>query len=212
MSKLDLSDLRKQYGQAQIADLPETPMVLFERWFQEQLAVESDDPNAMVLSTIDERGFPQSRVVLLKGIEEEGFIFYTNYLSAKARQINMHPKIGLLFYWPKLARQVRAHGLISKVSDALSGRYFASRPRASQLAALASMQSDEISSIQVLEQRYLALEKQYLNQDVPKPKHWGGYIVKPEYFEFWQGRNNRMHERVAYAYEDSLWHLKRLAP
>lgn len=212
MSKLDLSDLRKQYGQAQIADLPETPMVLFERWFQEQLAVESDDPNAMVLSTIDEMGFPQSRVVLLKGIEEGAFVFYTNYSSAKARQITAHPKVGLLFYWPKLARQVRVSGRIQKVSDTLSDAYFASRPRASQIAAIASMQSEVIANTQVLEQRYQLLEAQYQGKDIPRPAHWGGYTVLGECFEFWQGRDNRMHERVAYVHVDSVWHLKRLAP
>lgn len=212
MSNLDLRDLRRQYGRSRIANLPEEPMTLFKRWFEEQLQVEPDDPNAMILSTVDDLGFPQSRVVLLKGIEEGAFVFYTNYASAKAQQMANQPKVGLLFYWPKLARQVRVSGQIQKVSDAVSDAYFASRPRASQIAAHASMQSECIADTAVLEERYQQIEIQYQGKDIPRPEYWGGYAVLPERFEFWQGKDNRMHERVLYMPDGAGWQRNRLAP
>ena len=210
-----MSDIRREYGQLSLSEASahESPLAQFEDWFAEVVDIEKSDPTAMVLSTIDEQGHPDSRVVLLKGLHDGSFVFYTNYQSPKAEQIRHHPYVALNFYWPELARQVRIRGTVTQVSHATSDAYFASRPIASQLSAIASPQSREINSREVLEQTLNQLIAIHQQKPIIRPNHWGGYEVRPQEIEFWQGRDNRLHDRVHY-YQDKQgkWIHRRLAP
>lgn len=213
--KPDLSIIRRDYGQSALneQDMSLDPIVQFERWFQAVLMEAVDDPTAMVLSTVDERGHPDSRVLLLKGIEQNGFVFYTNYNSAKGHQLALNGYAALNFYWPSMMRQVRVRGLIAKLSHAQSCAYFATRPRGSQIGAMASQQSQVILNRAQLEADYHALAKQYTHEVLPCPSHWGGYLLVPEQMEFWQGRDDRLHDRVQYLrQDDGTWNMCRLAP
>ncbi|KTD46776.1 pyridoxamine 5'-phosphate oxidase [Legionella rubrilucens] len=209
-----LADIRRDYGDLRIDDqqIGGDPLLLFQRWFNEVLASEKQDPTAMVLSTVDDEGMPDSRVVLLKGIEEGCFIFYTNYESAKAVQLHNHPFAALNFYWPEMARQVRIRGGVEKTSREMSDAYFASRPPASQLSALASPQSRPIATRQELEMAFNRLMAQWNQQPIVRPENWGGYQLKPSTIEFWQGRDNRLHDRVLYRRQGEEWIGCRLAP
>lgn len=213
--KANLADLRKSYnkGSLDFNAVGDNPINLFEIWFKE--AEQSDlieEANAMILSTLGESGFPKPRVVLLKGFSEEGFIFFTNYNSEKGRSLLKNPKVGIAFFWPALERQIIIKGNAQKISSDRSDEYFNSRPRGSQLGALVSPQSSVISSRQFLEDRLSALTDEYLNKPIPRPDHWGGVVVKPVQIEFWQGRPNRLHDRISCQLINEVWKSERLAP
>ena len=210
----DLASIRREYGALSLRQhsVKKSPVEQFQQWFDEIVALEKSDPTAMVLSTVDEQGHPDSRVVLLKGIVDEGFIFYTNYLSAKGKQLSQHPRAALNFFWPELMRQVRIRGPVVKVNSAQSDQYFYSRPLSSQISALASAQSSEVASRETLDERVQELERYYQQQALVRPAHWGGYCLQAEAFEFWQGRDNRMHDRIQYYRENKGWNHRRVSP
>ena len=210
----DLADIRRDYGNLSLReeDANDCPIEQFKSWFSEVLKTEKNDPTAMVLSTADELGRPDSRVVLLKGVEDGSFVFYTNYQSAKSMHINVNPYVALNFYWPETARQVRIRGRVKQTSQAQSDHYFASRPVTSQLSAISSPQSSEISSRAELEQKFNELIAKHQQELVVRPLHWGGYRVIPDEVEFWQGRENRLHDRIHYYLQQGKWHHRRLAP
>jgi pyridoxamine 5'-phosphate oxidase len=189
------------------------PIDLFRRWFSDALASDSRLPDAMTLATATEDGRPSARMVLLKQADEQGFVFYTNYRSKKARELEENPYAALVLYWVQLDRQVRVEGRIERVSAVESDEYFATRPRDSQLGALASPQSEVIESREVLEKRYAELEQAYRERPIERPEYWGGYRLKPELIEFWQNREGRLHDRILYERQtDGSWTIKRLAP
>lgn len=194
-----------------ISNTPNNPLELFHRWHQEALTA-VHEANAMTVAAVDAQGRPSARQVLLKQADEQGFVFYTNYKSAKAIALETNPWASLLFWWDKLERQVRIEGSVEKVSAAESDAYFASRPRASQIGAWASSQSQPISSRAELEARFEEYERQFSGQPVPRPPHWGGYRVKPERIEFWQGLPGRLHDRIIYLRTSEGWSKQRLAP
>lgn len=210
----DLANIRREYGELYLSQstVKTNPVDQFQLWFDEVILVEKSDPTAMILSTVDEEGRPDSRVVLLKGVMEERFIFYTNYQSTKGKQLSCTPYAALNFFWPQLVRQVRIRGRVTKVSAQLSDEYFASRPPLSQLSALASPQSQEVESREMLDSRMNELIRQYGQQPVMRPENWGGYEVWAEECEFWQGRDNRMHDRIHYYKQDNQWKHRRIAP
>ena len=212
----DLSNYRKVYLKKELlkTEVPKNPIELFQQWFHEIEASQGiDEPNAMTLSTIGTDGFPKSRVVLLKKFTEEGFIFYTNYLNEKGKAIAAHPEVCLSFFWQNSEQQIIIKGTAEKIANNLSDGYFESRPDGSKLGAWASPQSDVVPSRESLEQQLKTLEERFQNQEIPRPKHWGGYLVKPVSIEFWQGRANRMHDRIRYtAQKDYSWKIDRLAP
>jgi pyridoxamine 5'-phosphate oxidase len=212
----DLSNYRKAYLKKELlkTEVPINPIELFQQWFYEIEASKGiDEPNAMTLSTIGTDGFPKSRVVLLKKFTEEGFIFYTNYLSEKGKAIATNPEVCLSFFWQNSEQQIIIKGTAEKIAKNLSDGYFESRPDGSKLGAWASPQSEIVPNREALELQLKSLEEKYLNQEIPRPKHWGGYLVKPVSIEFWQGRVNRMHDRIRYTTQkDSSWQIDRLAP
>lgn len=215
MNNDTLSALRREYGESVLDELtmPASPIPQFHEWFDEACQREQDDPSAMVISTVDALGRPDARVVLLKGVVEDRFIFYTNYESVKAEEIRGNKYVSLTFYWPAWVRQVRIRGEISRVDTAMSDAYFASRPYESQLAATISKQSQIVPSRATLEKAYQdALKKHGEHAKVLRPEHWGGYQVLPYEFEFWQGRNNRLHDRVQYMRVGDVWQKARLSP
>ena len=189
------------------------PMAFFRQWFTEAQTSAIDEVNAMTLATVDSEGRPHARIVLLKGLDEKGFTFFTNYESAKGHQIGVRPQVALVFFWKELERQVRIEGIVEQVSAEESDAYFNSRPIGSRIGAWASPQSTTIARREILEERVTHFEKQY-GEDVPRPSFWGGYRVLPLYIEFWQGRSNRLHDRILFSRE-SLgvdWEISRLAP
>ena len=210
----DISSIRKDYRKKQIskAEFPENPVQQFRKWFDEAIAEQVMEPNAMVLSTVSKNGRPSSRVVLLKGIEDEAFLFYTNYLSDKGVEMEENPWVSLNFFWPELERQVRIEGKVSKTSAEVSDRYYASRPRDSRIGAWVSPQSKVLESKAVLEQFLVHYNEKFKEGLVPRPDHWGGYALVPDRIEFWQGGANRLHDRLRYKKENDLWVLERLAP
>lgn len=212
----DLSNYRKSYEKSELleSNIPEDPINLFNRWFHE---VEdfggNEEVNAMTVATIGLDGFPKSRVVLLKKFNEEGFIFYTNYNSEKGKAIAMNPNVCLSFFWPSMERQVIIKGTAQKTTENTSDGYFDSRPDGSKLGAVVSNQSEVIPSRDYLEENLKQLEIDYEGIVIPRPKHWGGFLVVPFEVEFWQGRPNRLHDRIRYtAQEDYSWKIDRLSP
>ncbi|MDT0678224.1 pyridoxamine 5'-phosphate oxidase [Autumnicola musiva] len=211
----NLQEYRKSYERGELLEnsIPKLPSALFENWF---LAAEEyqvvEEVNAMNLSTIGVDGYPKNRVVLLKKFDEKGFVFFTNYNSEKGMAIEKNPHVCLSFFWSAVERQVIIKGIASRVSEEESTTYFHSRPRGSQLGALASHQGAKIASRQVLEQRLKELEEEYKGREIPKPEEWGGYLVVPESYEFWQGRKNRLHDRILYTRYNNNWQIERLAP
>ena len=212
----DLSNYRKSYEKNELdeSSIHKNPLEQFQKWFHE--AEKSDgieEPNAMTISTIGLDGFPKNRVVLMKKFTNEGFVFYTNYESEKGKALEHNPLICLSFFWPNLERQVIIKGNAEKIAANLSDGYFKSRPLGSKLGAIVSQQSKVISSREVLEKRLAKLEKDYEGKEVIRPADWGGYLVKPVSIEFWQGRPNRLHDRIRYTLkEDFNWKIERLQP
>lgn len=195
------------------SDVSIDPVQQFEKWFQEALDSEVYEPTAMILSTVNEKQEPSSRVVLLKDIKPEGFSFFTNYESRKGQDISVNPHVALLFFWHELQRQVRIEGIIEKLPASESDEYFLSRPRGSQIGALASPQSQVLDNRGVLEEKVKELTIQYEGKStLERPKHWGGYLVRPIRMEFWQGRASRLHDRVLYWNDNDQWNIQRLAP
>jgi len=207
--------LRKEYTRAGLkeSDAAPDPIAQFRRWFGEALAADLHEPNAMTLASATPDGRPSARVVLLKGFDERGFAFYTNYESRKGRELEDNPRCALVFYWGELERQVRVEGRASRVSEEESDGYFESRPRGSRLGAWVSEQSRPVESRDALEKRLRGLEAEYEGREVPRPHFWGGYRVEPEVIEFWQGRENRLHDRLVYRRsEGGGWRRERLQP
>lgn len=212
----DLSNYRKSYEKSELLEstIPEDPITLFKKWFHEMEDFGGEEEvNAMTVATFGLDGFPKARVVLLKQYTYEGFIFYTNYNSEKGRAIAQNPKLCLSFFWHALERQVIIKGVAEKVSENISDGYFESRPDGSKLGAVVSNQSEVISSRFVLEENLKQLEVDFAGKEIPRPSHWGGYLVKPIEIEFWQGRANRLHDRIRYHLQDDYsWKIDRLAP
>ena len=212
----DLSNYRKSYEKSELleSDIPEDPITLFKKWFHEMETFGGDiEVNAMTVSTIGLDGFPKARVVLLKQFTFEGFIFYTNYGSEKGRAIAENPNVCLSFFWHSLERQIIIKGVAEKVSENISDGYFESRPDGSKLGAMVSNQSQVIASRAILEENLKQLEAKFAEKEIPRPISWGGYLVKPVEMEFWQGRPNRLHDRIRYHLNDDYsWKIERLAP
>ena len=207
--------LRKEYTRAGLreSDASSDPIVQFRRWFDEALAADLHEPNAMTLATATPDGRPSARVVLLKGFDERGFVFYTNYEGRKSGELEANPYCALVFYWGELERQVRVEGRASRVPEGESDEYFGVRPRGSRLGAWASKQSRPVADRRALEERLRGLETEYEGREVPRPPFWGGYRVEPEVIEFWQGRENRLHDRLVYRRPGREgWRRERLQP
>jgi pyridoxamine 5'-phosphate oxidase len=216
MSKIQdiLNSLRREYSMLELDEksVMKNPFKQFEFWMEQAIEAKLDDLNAMSLATADAKGKPDVRVVLLKSFDSNGFVFYTNYKSEKAKQIEKNKYAALNFFWVDLQRQVRINGTLKKTSAAESDEYFATRPRESQLGAWASTQSAVIKNRQVLDDRFLYYFEKYKGSDVPRPPQWGGYILKPSRIEFWQGRENRLHDRILFERNKEDWKISRLSP
>jgi pyridoxamine 5'-phosphate oxidase len=211
---MDIADLRREYQYAGLSrkDLDPDPFRQFERWFIEARDAGLDNPNALSLATCSTDAMPSVRTVLLKAFDHRGFVFYTNYGSRKARDIEANPRAAMLFHWLELDRQVKIQGAVERVSTRESLAYFRSRPRGSQLGAWCSDQSRPIASRTLLEQAFESMKRKFRDGDIPLPDFWGGYRVIPERIEFWQGRENRLHDRFEYQKEGDGWEIRRLAP
>ncbi|MCB9051997.1 MAG: pyridoxamine 5'-phosphate oxidase [Lewinellaceae bacterium] len=212
----DIENLRKEYSAStlDVGDVNEDPLLQFGNWFGEAMAAQLPEPNAMILATSTPDGMPSARTVLLKAADEQGFVFYTNYESRKGKVLERNPRAALVFLWLELQRQVRVEGLIEKVSREESEAYFISRPKGSQIGAWVSPQSQPIAGRDILEAKTIELERQYAGAEyLPLPPNWGGFRVRPTLLEFWQGRPNRLHDRIQYTLlEKGKWKIERLAP
>jgi pyridoxamine 5'-phosphate oxidase len=210
-----MNDSPHQYNTDSIDEqtVDRDPLTLFQRWLHEARAVGISLAEAMTLATATPEGKPSARLVLLKQADEHGFVFFTNYNSMKARELDSNPQAALVFYWPQLERQIRVEGRVERTSAAESDAYFKTRPRESQIGALASPQSEVIASRAALQERADQIENSYEGRDIDRPEHWGGYRLHPERIEFWKGRPGRLHDRISYDHElDGSWSIKRLAP
>jgi pyridoxamine 5'-phosphate oxidase len=215
MKDKDLGHLRKNYSKNELksADINNDPLQFFKIWFDEaNQHPEIEEANAMMLATLGLDDFPKARVVLLKALTDQGFVFYTNYQSEKGLSIADHPKVGLSFFWPALERQVIIKGVAESLAPSISDDYFKSRPKGSQLGAIVSEQSKVITDRSILEAKLEALEIEYQDKAVERPPHWGGYAVVAKCIEFWQGRPNRLHDRIRCQWQGSFWSIERLAP
>lgn len=214
LTKEMLQSLRQDYRAAELSekDADKNPIKQFEKWFAAAIDAQLYEPNVMTLATADKNGKPNARIVLLKGFDENGFSFYTNYLSQKGKELKKNPQACLVFFWAELERQVRIEGKIEKLSKEASEKYFHSRPIGSQIGAIVSPQSQIIIDRRILEEKVEELTTQYEGKTIPKPAHWGGYIVKPTAIEFWQGRTSRLHDRIKYDLINGKWKTNRLAP
>jgi pyridoxamine 5'-phosphate oxidase len=210
----EVAALREEYTRTGLAeaDVAPDPVVQFRAWFRDALAADLHEPNAMILATATAGGKPSARTVLLKGYDERGFVFYTNYDGRKAKEIETNPTCAILFYWGELERQVRIEGRASRLSGEESDAYFAGRPRGSRLGAWASEQSRPVQDRSILEERVRALEAVYEGREIPRPPFWGGYRVEPDTIEFWQGRESRLHDRLVYQRSGRGWKIVRLQP
>jgi len=209
-----VAELRRDYTKQELleSEVCDDPIDQFVKWFEQALSADLLDVNAMTLSTATNDGRPSSRIVLLKGVDEQGFRFYTNYNSRKGRELDENPQAALCFYWAALERQVRIEGTVQKVSKEDSENYFRQRPRLSQIGAWASQQSTEVDSRDALVAKFKEIEQRFKDQEVPLPEFWGGYLLQPNRIEFWQGRKGRMHDRICYNKEGDHWSKSRLAP
>ena len=215
MKKVPITHLRREYRYEELVEknVPSNPIPMFKRWFQEALKAEVLDVNALALASISASGKPSNRIVLLKGLDSRGFTFFTNYESRKGKELRQKPVASLLFFWPQLSRQIRIDGKVSKVSTHESDVYFKTRPRGSQLGAWASNQSQTVPNREYLEARMRALEEQFAGKTIPRPPYWGGFRLVPNTLEFWQGRPNRLHDRLQYQRKgQGGWKISRLAP
>lgn len=212
----DIQKLRREYALSSLdaRDVAANPVEQFQKWFEEALNSNVFEPNAMTLATCDAAGTPCARIVLLKGVTDGQFVFFTNYLSRKGEELAQNSRACLLFFWKELERQVRIEGAASKISETVSTEYFQSRPKASQIGAWVSPQSQRVENREWLEQKYLEIAEKYAGSEIlPRPPHWGGYAVKPEKIEFWQGRPSRLHDRILYSLTgENAWKIERLAP
>lgn len=213
-TELNLADLRKTYSLRELLeqDAHPSPFSQFANWFKEAEETIHNEANAMIIATSLPNGTPSIRTVLLKGFSEHGLLFFTNYNSKKGKELAINPKCSILFFWPELERQIRIEGVVHKVERALSEEYFSKRPRGSQLGAAASNQSDPVPDKEFLNNKYKELDKKYEGQEIPTPEQWGGYRIVPSEFEFWQGRPNRLHDRLQYTSENGSWKITRLSP
>ena len=210
-----IADIRKDYRLQTLTeiDVEMNPIHQFDIWWQQAIDSKIEEVNAMTLATVDVLGKPSARIVLLKGYDQNGFVFFTNYDSQKGNEIAQNPNVCLVFFWKELERQVRIEGVVKKISDIESDQYFNSRPLLSRIGALASPQSKKISSREELENRFSTVERDFSQKEIARPSHWGGYIVQPHKIEFWQGRPNRLHDRIVYELStDEQWNFARLAP
>lgn len=209
-----IADIRQDYQLKTLneADVAANPIIQFGKWWDEAMHSNIDEVNAMTLATATKQGMPSARIVLLKGFDENGFVFFTNYSSHKAQEIEENNHVALLFFWKELQRQVRIEGSIAKINTAASDEYFNSRPEGSKIGAWASPQSMAIPSRAFLEDKVKELENNSKEKQIPRPLHWGGYVVKPVLMEFWQGRSSRLHDRIQYRHIKNTWQIERLAP
>ena len=210
-----IADIRKNYSKKKLSEIKANPdpMKQFAKWWKQAIKSNLEEANAMTLATASLDGLPSARIVLLKDFNEKGFIFFTNYSSFKGQQLTENPKACLLFFWKELERQVRITGLVEKISDEASNEYFHSRPMDSQLGAIASPQSQVIESREWLDEKFKQLKNKKEDSNIQRPSNWGGYIVKPVIIEFWQGRPNRLHDRLQYTLQENAeWKMERLAP
>jgi len=209
-----LQNLRQDYRAAELTEqeVDKDPILQFGAWFTDAMSAKIFEPNVMTLATADKSGKPSARIVLLKGFNQEGFTFYTNYNSHKGKELTENPFAALVFFWAELERQVRIEGSVTKIDPQISDQYFHSRPVGSQIGAIASPQSSIIESRDLLEVKVNQLTAELQDKEIPRPEHWGGYIVKPTTIEFWQGRASRLHDRINYHLVDGNWMINRLAP
>ncbi len=212
--RLYINTLRHDFAKETLdeANVNSNPILQFEKWFNEAVDADVNEPNAMTVCTTTKEGKPSARIILLRNFNENGFVFYTNYTSRKGTEIEENPNCALLFFWPELERQVRIEGILKKQTAEESDLYFNTRPRGSKLSAWTSEQSKVISSREVLNKQYEKLSEKYPDENVPRPPYWGGYELKPISIEFWQGRQNRLHDRILYTNENNNWKIERLAP
>lgn len=210
----DIAQIRRDYSLEKLSEssVDDDPVKQFEAWFEKAIEADITDANAMTLSSASKEGQPSSRIVLLKGVDEKGFRFYTNYASRKAKELAVNPHASLCFYWAPHERQVRIEGKVERLSRQDSAEYFRQRPRLSQLGAWASNQSNRVSSRKELESQFKEIKERFAGKDVPLPDFWGGYLLKPERIEFWQGREGRLHDRICYKKKAEGWETFRLAP
>jgi pyridoxamine 5'-phosphate oxidase len=209
-----VADLRREYARARLdeANVSPDPITEFARWFDEAVKAEVQEPNAMTLASVGPEGMPSARIVLLKGFDERGFVFFTDYRSQKGTELEQNPRAALVFYWPELERQIRITGETAPIERGESEAYFRTRPRGSRISAWVSHQSQVIASRKLLEDRVPELESMYPADDVPLPPYWGGFRVLPATVEFWQGRISRLHDRIRYTRSGNTWRIERLSP
>jgi pyridoxamine 5'-phosphate oxidase len=211
---MNYADLRREFisKEFDITDANKNPFTQFEIWFSDAVKIDTEDVNAFVLSTCSKDGMPSSRVMLLKGVDDKGFVFFTNYLGRKSKELIENPNASILFFFKELHRQIRIEGKIEKISREESAEYFHSRPVESQIGAWTSIQSSKIESRKTLEEKFEKYSKEFNGKEVPLPDFWGGFRLIPDYFEFWQGRESRLHDRISYEKENNSWNLSRLSP
>jgi pyridoxamine 5'-phosphate oxidase len=215
MNGKKIAELRKEYQKEKLDEtgVDKDPIIQFGKWFQESLEAEVNEANAMTLATADRKGRPSARIVLLKGFDEDGFVFFTNYKSEKGRDLKENPYAALVFFWPELERQIRISGKVKRISATESEDYFNSRPLESRIGAIASSQSEVIASREVLEEKFERIKEAFMNREPERPRNWGGFILKPITVEFWQGRPNRLHDRILFSRKKKgSWKIERLAP